>query len=112
MKSIVSPVSQYIKSVPVQPLVSKIRPKASKFLGEKLQDLSDDNDSFTEPAASKQPQRFAAMPERHYVSSRVALEQKVAPEVRHKELPKAFGIGNTTEATVVKHLGRMRVPKT
>ena len=80
IKDKLDPFMNFIKSVPVQPLVSKIRPKASKFLGEKLQDLSDDNDSFTEPAASKQPQRFAAMPERHYVSSRVALEQKVAPQ--------------------------------
>lgn len=108
MKSIVSPVSQYIKSTPAPSLVSTIRPKACKFLGEDLlQGLSDDE----EP---QPPQRteYAQMPDRQYISSRVALEQRVAPDVQHKELPKAFGMGNTTEATVVKHLGRTRVPKT
>lgn len=108
MKSIVSPVSQYIKSVPVQPLVAKIRPKASKFLGEELHGLSDEDN---EEQVSAKTQQFTPIPDRHYVSSRVALEQQVAPDVQHRDLPRAFGMGNTTEATVVKHLGRMRVPK-
>jgi len=108
MKSIVSPVSQYIKSVPVQPLVAKIRPKASKFLEEELHGLSDEDN---EEQVSAKTQQFTPIPDRHYVSSRVALEQQVAPDVQHRDLPRAFGMGNTTEATVVKHLGRMRVPK-
>ena len=63
-----------------------------------------------EASPGKKP-KFAPLPEAKYVPSRVALEQKLTPTSEQKELPKAFGATKETQVTVVKHLGRVRVPK-
>ena len=41
----------------------------------------------------------------------MTLEQRVAPSEDYKELPKAFGTINAVQATVVRHMGRVRVNK-
>ena len=98
MKNIVSPVSQYIRANPAPPLMRKIKPKASRFLEEELKVQEDEEEKKT-PVV--EPQRyFAPLPERQYYSTKVALEQRVAPDVEHKELPKAFGTANTVQAVV------------
>lgn len=98
-----SPVAEYI-SIQPPPLVKTIRPKQSKFLEEELEE------TLEEASPGKKP-KFAPLPEAKYVPSRVALEQKLTPTSEQKELPKAFGATKETQVTVVKHLGRVRVPK-
>ena len=95
LKNIVSPVGQYIRSNNTPQIMRNIRPKHSRFLEEELKD-AEEADFQPKP----EPKYFAPLPEARYHSTKVALEQKLLPEVSHKELPKSFGTVNTVQAVV------------
>lgn len=100
MDKIISPIAQYINANPVPPLMKHIRPKTSKFLDAEIQEsLRDEN--MPSPKSTQTPKKvFAPLPAAKYCSSKVAIQIPVAPDSEPKELPKAFGIANTVQATV------------
>jgi hypothetical protein len=103
---IVSPVGQYIRATPVPPIVRQIRPKASRHFDDELAAFERDEEALRTPESEKK-RMFKPLPMAEYKTSRIAFEQQI-PSSDMKQLPKAFGIENTVEATV-RTKGKMNV---
>ena len=97
MRTIESPVSQYINSNSTPQIMRSVKPKVSRFLEEEMKCADEDVES---QPIMPEPRYYAPLPEARYCSSQVALEQRVAPDVSYKELPKSFGTVNAVQAVV------------
>eukprot|EP00096_Caligus_rogercresseyi_P004364 TRINITY_DN1859_c0_g1_i1.p1 TRINITY_DN1859_c0_g1~~TRINITY_DN1859_c0_g1_i1.p1 ORF type:complete len:536 (+),score=215.92 TRINITY_DN1859_c0_g1_i1:43-1608(+) len=109
LSKVVSPVAKYIHSSPAPPLIRNIKPSGDSKMPRFLELCAKENNHHA--LSPLKEENFVPLPEANYKSSCLVREEDKCQREEKAAIKSCFPSTESIQPKIVRHLGRIRVPK-